>query len=80
MTSTGRCPHELLPEQCGYCRSRSVRLAPPERPKFGPWFHAGFDGTCDGPCGEDIIEGDLIRADGEGGWLCRDCGEEADDE
>lgn len=40
----------------------------------GPWVRAGFDSECDGPCGTDISEGDEIRADGEGGWLCENCG------
>jgi hypothetical protein len=45
------------------------------RPRYGPWFTAAFDGGCDG-CGEQIEEGDQIRSDGEGGWLCLDCGEQ----
>lgn len=40
----------------------------------GPWVRAAFDGECDGPCGGSLLEGDEIRADGEGGWLCQDCG------
>jgi hypothetical protein len=49
----------------------------PGRPGYGPWFPAGHPGACDGGCGGEIVPGDLIRADGAGGWLCRDCG--ADD-
>lgn len=44
-----------------------------ERDK-GPWVFASFytrDG-CSG-CGEDIEEGDEIRADGSGGWERREC-------
>lgn len=43
----------------------------------GPWVRAAFDGECDGTCGGSLLEGDEIRADGEGGWLCQDCGEDA---
>lgn len=44
-------------------------------PVLGPWFDAAFDGQCTG-CWDRIGEGERIRADGEGGWLCTDCGEE----
>lgn len=42
---------------------------------FGPWFTAGFDSDCD-ECGGPIDEGDRIRSDGEGGWLCEECGDD----
>lgn len=42
----------------------------------GPWFGAQYDGHCDG-CGNSIEEGDMIRADGEGGWECEAwCGQD----
>jgi hypothetical protein len=44
---------------------------------LGPWFPAQYDGGCGG-CGEKITEGDSIRADGCGGWLCPDCGAESE--
>lgn len=45
--------------------------------RLGPWVTAAFDSECDGDmCGVQILEGDEIRADGEGGWLCKDCGSE----
>jgi len=41
----------------------------------GPWFTASFDsGRCSG-CGDEILVGDTIRADGQGGWegwCCQD--------
>lgn len=47
--------------------------------KLGPWVTATFDGDCDGTsCGGRIVEGEEIRADGEGGWLCEPCGEDAE--
>lgn len=46
---------------------------------YGPWITARFDSDCDG-CGDQIFEGDRIRSDGEGGWLCEPCGEEGDDD
>lgn len=45
-----------------------------DSPVLGPWFRAGYDADCDGTCGGSITEGDEIRADGQGGWLCSDCG------
>ena len=45
----------------------------------GPWFPARYDSDCDG-CGGPIYEGDEIRGDGEGGYLCEACGEELDDD
>jgi hypothetical protein len=50
----------------------------PDSPRRGPWFAAGYGGECSG-CGEEILEGDQIRADGEGGWLDEDCGVEDED-
>lgn len=41
----------------------------------GPWFGAMYEGRCDG-CQDRIYEGDRIRADGQGGYECEDCGEE----
>ena len=46
---------------------------------MGPWVTARFDSDCDG-CGNDILEGDEIRSDGEGGWLCDLCGLDEDDD
>jgi hypothetical protein len=46
----------------------------PQNGERGPWFRAGYDAECDGMCGGSILEGDQIRADGTGGWLCEDCG------
>lgn len=40
----------------------------------GPWFRASYPGDCNGECGGQIYEGDEIRADGKGGWLCSICG------
>lgn len=41
--------------------------------EMGPWFDATYDGTCsDGEC--EFEAGDRIRADGNGGYLCRECG------
>jgi hypothetical protein len=44
---------------------------------LGPWFLAGYFGAC-ADCGEDIEPGDVIRADGESGYLCEACGQEDD--
>jgi hypothetical protein len=45
----------------------------------GPWFPSRFDSECD-ECGQPIDEGDRIRADGEGGYVCEPCGEDLDDD
>lgn len=50
-----------------------VAEAAPER---GPWVRASFDGECDGDCGGSLLEGEDIRSDGQGGWLCSECGAE----
>lgn len=44
---------------------------------LGPWFEARYDGECAG-CGDEFEAGEEIRADGEGGYLCGNCGEDAD--
>lgn len=45
----------------------------------GPWFVAGYDGACSW-CGQDIAEGDEIRADGWGSWEGRCCERAREDE
>jgi len=40
--------------------------------KPGPWFSAAFPGICE-KGGEGFEAGDEVRADGEGGYECRDC-------
>jgi hypothetical protein len=67
------CERELLPKsQCAHCRG-----TPAEDPgrdlDVGRWFEAMHPGRCS--LGEEQIRpGDRIRADGEGGYLCRRCG------
>jgi hypothetical protein len=46
--------------------------SPNDRSGPGPWFYASFESDCDG-CGEPLYEGDLIRADGDGGYEGQDC-------
>lgn len=41
----------------------------------GPWFMASYPGKCSG-CFAPFSEGDLIRADGEGGWEAQYCRED----
>lgn len=45
---------------------------------LGRWFTAGFDSECNG-CGDRICEGEQARADGDGGYLCENCGEAPED-
>ena len=45
----------------------------------GPWVTARYDGECDN-CGDPIDAGDLICPDGEGGWLCEPCGQDAEED
>jgi hypothetical protein len=44
---------------------------------YGPWFTASYDSECD-YCADDIFEGENIRSDGEGCWLCGTCGLDGD--
>ena len=73
---------ELLADQCGHCNGAEKRAAEAERETFrsaaepgvyGPWFTAQYIGECAG-CSEKIERGDTIRADGDGAYLCEDCG------
>jgi hypothetical protein len=83
MSAEDRCEFsDLLKDQCGHCQDRERKTEASStwrvkgkhhRDPRGPWFEAAFDGGCDG-CGEQIEAGDRIRSDGEGGWLCSDCG------
>jgi len=75
--STAQCKH--LIEQRGRQRATledflrqvpGARTVEPDGP--GPWFIAGYHGACSA-CGFDIEPGDEIRADGQGGWECREC-------
>jgi len=68
------CIHDLDPASCALCNGAEKRAAA-ERPHRGPWFTAQHRGTCSG-CLEEIEPGDTIRASGEGGWLCEDCGDD----
>lgn len=38
----------------------------------GPWIVSAYAGQCSFE-GEDFEEGTEIRADGSGGWECREC-------
>jgi len=65
---------------CGKCggsyarRSNGKPWAHDCVPQKGPWFGAMYDGRCSvNEC--QIHEGDRIRADGEGGYECEDCGD-----
>ena len=79
------CKHELITDQCGLCKPRppasppagtfpndlfETAASPEDGP--GPWIQASYSGECAG-CGTWIHEGDLIRADGFGGWEGRLC-------
>lgn len=71
------CRHQVEAAACADCSPRvAAFLAQPAGTPardYGPWFSASFGGGCDG-CGGEICAGDRIRADGEGGWLCEECG------
>jgi hypothetical protein len=67
---------ELLTTECAHCRPKPPPT-PAERRNLGPWFAASYGGACS-ECGAEFAPGDLIRADGGGGWLASCCG--ADDQ
>lgn len=49
-----------------------------ERDGKGPWVEARYEGTEKTCCGERTDEGELIRADGDGGWEGQCCYNEDD--
>jgi hypothetical protein len=68
------CKHLVEQRDCADCRSWPAVSPPAVLPAdYGPWIAAAYYGECAG-CGDDIEPGCQIRADGEGGWLCEDCG------
>ena len=69
------CKHLIDPaESCGTCYPPPGTASPPEL--RGPWFTASYPGECD-DCGDGIVPGDDIRADGLGGYLCDACGQDS---
>lgn len=75
----GYCIHDLDPASCADCNGAVKRAAGQERRQWapdgrGPWFAARYDGECS-DCGQRFGAGWIIRSDGEGGWLCGECGE-----
>jgi len=62
---------ELEVSGCAHCRK--LPDAPPEIRSLGPFFAAAYPGRCS-DCDGYFGDGDRIRADGEGGYLCTDCG------
>jgi hypothetical protein len=73
------CDHLIERSTCGDCSprpggKRGVPVPGRGPAGYGPWFPASYDGECSG-CGGDILPGDKIRADGQGGWLDEDCGD-----
>lgn len=69
-----RCPiTELLVDQCAHCRP-ALPADPFDTPapQRGSWFAAQYPGECS-ECGDPFDEGDIIRADGEGGYEMRYC-------
>jgi len=80
--ATEPCIHDLDPAWCAVCNGADKR-AQAESGEYGhgdgpdargPWFAARYPGHCGG-CLERVEPGDMIRADGDGGYLCLDCGE-----
>lgn len=51
------------------------RPQPKASDSYGPWFPASYSGECSG-CGWSFESGEMIRADGEGGWLAECCGKD----
>lgn len=68
------CIHDLDPAACGTCSPRPAQSGVPEL--WGVWFTAAYPGQCEG-CGDGILPGDTIRADGQGDYLCEYCGQES---
>ena len=69
------CKHLISPAgACGTCNPPAGQ--PPSPGLWGPFFTAAYGGYCAG-CGDGILPGDTIRADGDGGYLCEYCGQES---
>jgi hypothetical protein len=68
------CIHDLALASCAVCNGAEKRTAEEERPERGAWFSARYGGTCS-DCRDGFAAGQKIRADGEGGYLCEDCGD-----
>lgn len=84
------CIHDLDPRACADCNPPSWREPAPRAPGgldgfygqpetvpgtvYGPWFPASYYGSC-ADCGCPTEPDDMIRSDGDSGWLCQRCGE-----
>lgn len=76
MTGGLRCGFSDLPvDSCAHCTGRTGTAETREHASYSPWFTAAYPGRCS-VCDERIEPEDRIRADGEGGYLCADCGRE----
>src|SRR5687768_5319069 len=77
---------EPAPSHDKWCQldQRPVSVAPAtvesmDENKPGPLFEARYDGECN-TCDCAFYEGELIRADGEGGWQCERCADKSPDQ
>lgn len=68
---------ELLVADCAHCRGHQAPSREPSSAGLGPWFTASYYSHCS-MCDSATYEGDQIRADGQGGYLCSECGEDED--
>jgi hypothetical protein len=57
---------------CADCNPRPRVVHPHGNAGLGPWVMARYSGICSG-CGGHMAQNDLIRSDGEGGWLGECC-------
>lgn len=62
------------PDELGTTSMFQQPAKPEPEHELGPWITATYVGKCEG-CESVIDEGDTIRADGQGGWLCGECGD-----
>lgn len=69
----GRCKHELPAGSRTDCMPKPQRAEFAQPAQLGPWITASYGGHCSS-CGDYFPADDQIRADGQGGWLCWDCG------
>ena len=67
------CIHEIEASCCCFCSQRQSP-APRGQTAFSWWVTARYPGRCAVECGEKIVSGDLILVDGDGHWLCENCG------
>lgn len=73
-TGPGLCEGAAKPPRPATGNAEAAFADPASVNDIAPYVTAQFDSM--GSCGHDIMSGEEIRADGDGGWLCGLCSDE----